>query len=88
MNPELIKAFSILVVGMITVFTVLGLVVLTGKILIHLVNRYTPDVVKTKKSLLAAANEEISKEKVAAMVAAVNILTQGKGKITNIKKVK
>ena len=87
MNPEVLKALSILVVGMITVFIVLGLVVLTGKVLIRIVNYYTPDIVNTKKSLLAAANEEIRKEKVAAIVAAVDIITKGKGKITSIKKV-
>ena len=89
MNEQLMEGIEILIVGMITVFIVLGLVVLTGKFLIWSINKLTPDAVKkpVRTSFLKAANQEISQQKIAAIVAAVDVITKGQGKITTIKKV-
>lgn len=75
MTPELSSAFTLLAIGMITVFVVLLLVVITGNILIRLVNRFSP-----------AGQEGISKKTVAVLTAAVEAFTEGKGSITKIEK--
>ena len=89
MKPEIIDAFGYLLIGMITVFTVLALVVVTGRVLIWAVNRVTKEVPSIKKTStnLADIHQEISPQKMAAIVAAVEIVTKGKGKISSIKKV-
>ncbi len=74
MDGELSTALSLLAIGMITVFIVLLLVVLTGNILIRVVNR------------LSLSEDHISAAKVAAISGAVEAFTQGRGKITKIEK--
>lgn len=83
MNPELLQSLSVLAVGMITVFSILGLVVLTGQTLIRIVNRMTPDPAPATPAVKSA----ISKGKLTAIVATVDIVTEGKGKITKIEKI-
>jgi len=76
MNSDLSTAFSLLGIGMITVFVVLLLVVITGNLLIRVVNRLAP----------APADDSLEKAQVAAITAAVNIFTEGKGQVTRIEK--
>jgi oxaloacetate decarboxylase gamma subunit len=87
MKPELVEAFGTLLVGMITVFTVLALVVATGRALIWSVNRTTKELPSVKKGAIQKSKlqEEINAQKMAAIVAAVEIITNGKGKITSIE---
>lgn len=80
MNGELSTALSLLAVGMITVFVVLMLVVIVGNVLISLVNRFFAEEI-------TAISEEIPKSKIAAISAAINIITEGKGRIKNIDKI-
>ena len=65
-------ALLLMVVGMATVFAILLLVIYLGKLLISLVNKYAPP---------------IPGNIVAAITAAVNVVTQGKGKVTKIEKI-
>lgn len=77
------EALSIMAVGMITVFFILFLIILIGNLIIRLSNRYLPEeatVVKTKKT--AGSSESTLK----AIEAAIDVITKGKGKVTNIKK--
>ena len=74
MGGELSTALSLLAIGMITVFVVLLLVVLTGNILIRIVNRLSPE------------DDSLSAVKVAAISGAVEAFTHGRGKITKIEK--
>lgn len=74
MESDFSTAFSLLAIGMITVFVVLALVVLTGNLLIRFVNR------------ISSEEDTISPSKVAAITAAVDAFTQGKGRITKIEK--
>ena len=76
MGGDVSTALSLLTVGMITVFSVLLLVVLTGNLLIQLSNRIGTN----------SENGDISPSKVAAIVGAVEILTEGRGRITKIEK--
>lgn len=89
MKPELIDAFGYLLIGMITVFTVLALVVLTGRLLIWGVNQINREIPSIKKPAtnISKIQQEISAQKMAAIIAAVEIVTQGEGKVTSIKKV-
>lgn len=82
MEPTISSALSLLVVGMITVFVVLALVVLVGKVLIRLVNTLaTEEPIKTTSHV-------IDPKKLAAISATVEIVTAGKGKITKVERVK
>ena len=78
MDPQLIEAFTMLGIGMVTVFSVLSLVFLTGKSLIAFVN-----FVSAEKKL---ANHEIAPEIIAVISATVETVTSGKGKISKIEK--
>ncbi|SMD36093.1 oxaloacetate decarboxylase, gamma subunit [Reichenbachiella faecimaris] len=86
MTDELRTAFLLMGVGMITVFIVLLCVVIIGTLLIRFVNRFVP---LTEKSVYQSPDtSEISPVKIAAITSAVDIFTKGKGKITNINKIK
>lgn len=76
----------LLAVGMITVFTILALIVLFGNVLITLVNKYIPEA-KITKAIQTATSAAIDSRKMAAIVAAVDIVTEGKAKVTSITKV-
>ena len=80
MNTPIEEALVVLVVGMLSVFLILGLVVLSGRLLIHLVNRFT-------KEMPEQVQPSIPKEKIAAIVTAVDMVTQGRGKVTHIEEV-
>jgi len=69
------QALTLLAIGMITVFVILTLVVLVGNLLIKVVNRLTPE-----------DRAEISPRKLAAITAAVEVVTEGKGKVSRIEK--
>jgi oxaloacetate decarboxylase gamma subunit len=69
------QAFYLMVMGMITVFVILSLVVIVGKLLIRLVNFFTPPSKSTPDP-----------EVVAALTAAVEVFTEGKGRIIRIEK--
>jgi len=78
------EALIIMVIGMFTVFVILTMVVFIGKITILITNKYWPENNITK-TLVTKGQE--SKNTLAAIVAAVDIVTQGRGKVSNIKKV-
>ncbi|MDD3321991.1 MAG: OadG family protein [Paludibacter sp.] len=78
------EAVSIMIVGMITVFFILFAIVLIGNLIITLSNKYLPEevaVVKIKKT------NEPSNNTYAAIEKAIDLVTKGKGKVTNIKKI-
>ncbi len=78
MESNLSNAASLLGIGMITVFLVLFLVVVTGKILIRVVNRFA-------KEVESQISNSTNPKHIAAITAAVEVFTNGKGKITNIE---
>lgn len=78
------EAITIMAVGMITVFFILFLIVFIGNTIILLSNKYLPEEiipVKLKKAT------ETSNNTFAAITAAIEVVTKGKGKVTNIKKI-
>jgi len=78
-------ALQLLVVGMLSVFLILGIVVGLGKILVSLVNRYSPEVVKTKP--LVKKSKAIEAKKLAVLTAVVDMVSQQKGVIKSVKKI-
>lgn len=79
MDSKFDIALEIFGVGMVTIFVILGLVVISGQVLIRLVNRYAPG--KTVSSTSSAA---IPDAHIAAINAAVEVITKGKGKVAAI----
>lgn len=80
MSEAFSTAFSLLVIGMITVFVVLTLVVLTGNLLIRFVNRFLPATGGPPHT------EAGSGPAIAAITATVDTVTKGKGTITKIER--
>ena len=84
MNDAYTTAFMLLLVGMITVFLILASVVIAGKLIIYIVNKYFPAEIQAqiKESITGTINSN----KLSAIVSVVDIVTKGKGMITRIEK--
>lgn len=80
MTNSIESALSLLLIGMITVFLVLLLVVVIGNLLISLTNKFS--VAENKITA-----EVIDKRKIAAITVAVEIVTEGKVRIDKIEKI-
>ena len=77
------EALSIMIVGMITVIIILLLIVFIGNVIIKLSNKYLPEEIGETKGKKTG---EPSNNIYAAIVAVIDIVTKGRGKVTNIKK--
>ncbi len=86
MSEALSTATMLLGVGMITVFTILALIVIFGNILTELVNRFIPEAKVSKAVRVASHAAAMDPRKMAAIVSAVDIVTEGKAKVTSITK--
>jgi len=78
-------ALLLMAVGMITVFLILLIVIYLGKLLISLVNKYAPEEAPVKKAI-QRTQEAIPGHVLAAITAAVNVVTHNKGKIVKVEK--
>ena len=85
MNEGFSTAFMLLAVGMITVFTILALIVIFGNVLISLVNKFVPEA-KVSVVVRRKAPVVIDPRKLAAVVSSIDIVTEGKAKVTSIKR--
>lgn len=81
MSEEFQLALSLLLIGMITVFVILTLVVAGGRLLVTVSNRF----IRAEETEVAssAEDEEIP---VAIISAVVHHITKGKGRISGIRK--
>ncbi len=90
MDPILSKAFLLLFVGMITVIVILSLVVLSGKLLISIINRFFPlppeKVKKNRTRAAAIPSRKLNSKKLAAIVAAVEAVTGERGAVTKVER--
>lgn len=78
-------AILLMLVGMITVFIILLIVMGLGKSLIAFVNKFVPaEEVPAKK---AQAPAPIPANILAAINAAVSVVTHGKGKVSKVEKI-
>ena len=86
MESNISNALVLLAIGMITVFLILALVVISGNILIKLVNKYTPE--PAKKFLRNYRSATVTAPETLAVIAtAVKTVTAGHGKVESIQKV-
>lgn len=86
MESTISNALVLLAIGMITVFLILALVVISGNILIKIVNKYAPE--PTKKLIRSSRSATgTAPEIVAAIAAVVETVTAGHGKVESIQKV-
>ncbi|MEQ9424032.1 MAG: OadG family transporter subunit [Cyclobacteriaceae bacterium] len=85
MSESINTALMLMGVGMITVFVVLTLVVVVGNGLTIFVNKFVPE--KVVQEVKRTTSGAINPKKLAAITSAVEIFTQGKGKITRIEKI-
>ena len=83
MSESIQLALTLMIIGMITVFIILLLVVVGGKVLISAVNRFGAEVEKIKPAVPSNEEEEIP---VAILTAVVQHLSNGRGTITRIEK--
>ena len=79
-------ALLLMIVGMATVFAILLIVIYLGKGLIALVNKYAPEEVAPAKQA-ANAPAAVPGNIMAAISAAVSVVTQGKGKVAKVEKI-
>lgn len=79
-------ALLLMVVGMATVFAILLIVIYLGKGLIALVNKYVPEESVPVKSAGANAPAPIPANIMAAIAAAVSVVTHDKGKVSKVEK--
>lgn len=87
MNPQIAEALQLLVVGMATVFVILALVVFMGKQLILIVNRVMPAAASSKSPQMASGpSSGLPPKTLAAIVATVDMVTEGKGHVGDITK--
>lgn len=80
-------ALLLLFVGMGTVFAILLLLIYLGKFLIALVNKYAPEEEVAAKQIMPKGPLPIPGNVLAAITAAVNVVTHGKGKTTKVEKI-
>ncbi len=80
-------ALLLLVVGMATVFVILLIVIYFGKLLISLVNRYAPEEVLPAKKDAPRGVAPVPGNVMAAIAAAVSVVTHGKGKVTKVERI-
>lgn len=85
MSEEFNTAFMLLAIGMITVFTILALIVIFGNVLILFVNKFIPEA-KVSAVISRATQGSIDPQKLAVIVSAVDVVTEGRAKVTSITK--
>ena len=76
-------ALGLLAIGMIMVIIVLWLVVGLGNLVINLTNRFISD---EKKPGTSNRDKGIHHQKLAAIEAAVDVITHGRGKVDSVQK--
>lgn len=88
MNDNVNLALQLLLVGMGSVFIILGIVVLVGRSLISIVNKYSPAVEKPainrKKS---ATTTSLDAKNLAVLTAVVDTITKQRGVLTTVEKI-
>ena len=76
-------AVQLLIVGMISVFVILGIVTSIAKLLILAINNYFPE--PTDSAIPKV--KSLDSRKLAVISATIELVTQGKGRIESIKKI-
>lgn len=83
MDSNIQLGFQLLLVGMLSVFFILGIVIGIGKALILIVNKYASE---QKSSTIKRVPSNNNKH-LAVITAVVEVITLGKGSVQSIKKI-
>lgn len=81
---NLSEALGLLAIGMIMVVIVLWLVVGLGNLVINLTNRFIPD--EKSHGNASGPEKQVHSKQMAAIVAAVDLITHGRGKVDSVQK--
>ncbi len=84
---DMAGALQLLVVGMVTVFIILLIVINLGKLLIFLVNKFAPEEEAKKKATAPAAAQPVDGTVKSVIEATVKQITGGKGYVSKITKI-
>jgi len=93
MNENVNLALQLLLVGMGSVFIILGIVVLVGRSLIAVVNKYSPTVAKPAFKRRNAAliarprSSSLDAKNLAVLTAVVDHVTQQRGVLKSVEKI-
>ena len=84
-------ALELLIVGMLSVFFILGIVVGLGRLLVFIVNKYSPEVKPTTRMANRnispqSMSQSISGSKMAVLSAVVDLVTESKGVLKSVEK--
>jgi len=82
MDPNIQLGLQLLLVGMVSVFFILGIVIIIGKVLIFVANKFAPEPSQSIMPQRVSSNGK----HIAAITAVVETVTQGRGSIASIKK--
>lgn len=89
MTTDMQLALELLLLGMFTVFLILSLVVLSARLLIFAVNRWSATSLRSRSRedrIVSSSADSIPKEVIAVLTASVEIATQGQGRIVQIER--
>jgi len=86
MSENYQTALMLMATGMITVFTILFLVIIVGKILIFVINRYFPEEILIDQPVFISSSV-IEGKKISAIVTAIDLTTKGEARIEKIEKI-
>ncbi|MCD7714194.1 MAG: OadG family protein [Prevotella sp.] len=75
---------TLMVIGMVTVFAILLIVIYLSRLLIALINRIAPD--ETRPARRQPEAEAVSPVTMSVIAAAVNRLTGGKGMVRSVER--
>ena len=92
MSESLTTALLVMIIGMITVFIILSLVVLSGNLLIKFVNAFIPADLSpagkvTENHSQQSKTGTTNTSTLAAIITAVDVMTGGKGKADRIERI-
>ena len=79
-------ALQLLIVGMLSVFFILGIVVILGRSLVFIVNKYSPDPKSKAMPVRNNNSKAISGSKLAVLSAVVEMVTDSKGVLKSVEK--
>ncbi len=89
MTTDMQLALELLMLGMFTVFLILSLVVLSARLLILAVNKWSAASLRSRSSeqkIISPPLDTIPKEVIAVLTASVEVATQGQGRIVSIER--
>ena len=87
MSENINLALQLLLVGMVTVFFILGIVVGIGKLLIFSVNKFSPAPAVVPKRAVRRNSNTVPSEHVAVLASVIDLVTENKGTLKSIKKI-